>query len=140
MEILIVDDEPEILKMLTRHLELENFKVTTTASPFQALEIMQDQLINMVLSDIRMPGMSGIELLEKLRKVNPLVNVFMMTGYSNMGYVVDCLAHGAYDYFTKPFTDLDEMIDVLKQGKQRLARWETAMHIQSEENYASLGS
>ena len=129
MNILIVDDEEEILKMLKRHLELEGYDVSTTPDPFEAVELMKENLFNMVVSDIRMPGLSGVELLRELRAVNPLVNIIIITGYSNMSYVVDCLASGAVDYFTKPIRDMDLFLQVIGQTQKRMERWTQAMQI-----------
>ena len=127
MELLIVDDEQEILNMLRRTLEMEEFKVTVTASPIEAVKLVEDRLFNLVLTDIKMPEMSGIELLRKIKKINPLANVIIMTGYSNMSNVVDCLGSGAMDYFVKPFTDLDLLRGALFQARDRVKRWQAAM-------------
>ena len=129
MNILIVDDEEEVLKMLKRHLELEGYDVTTTPDPVEAVEMMKENLFNMVVSDIRMPVLSGVELLRELRAVNPLVNIIIITGYSNMSYVVDCLASGAVDYFTKPIRDMDLFLQVIGQTQKRVERWTQAMQI-----------
>lgn len=127
MKILLIDDEVEILNMLQRHLSLAGFDVTAVQTPFQALEEMDRELFNLAITDIRMPGMSGIELMRKLRQINPLMNIFIITGYANMSYVVDCLGEGAYDFFTKPFHHMDELIDAVSAGGRRAERWQNAM-------------
>ena len=127
MEILIVDDEEEILTMLKRYLEMEGYEVTTSPNPLEAVELMKKHLYNLVITDIRMPGMTGIELLKTLREINPLTNVYIITGYSNMSYVVECLARGAYDYFTKPFADMDGLLKSISEGKERIQRWKSAI-------------
>ena len=132
MEILLVDDEVEILEMLKRHLEFEGFKVVTTSDPIEAEKLMAEHLFRLAVTDIRMPGMTGIELLQKFKALNPLANVFIMTGYSNMSYVVECLSNGAYDYFTKPFNDLDGILATLKDGWKRVKRWEGAMQFNDD--------
>lgn len=129
MNVLIVDDEIEILHMLRRNLELEGFQVTTASDPFQAVDLMKQELFNLVLLDIRMPGMTGVQLLQELKRINPLTNVIIMTGYSSMANVVDCLGAGAVDYFVKPFMDLNLLIDSLEQARSRLERWRTAMDL-----------
>ena len=133
MKILLVDDEEEILNMLRRHLELEEFEVTTTPSPLNAVELMKEHLFKIVVSDIRMPEMTGVELIPKLRSINPLANIIIITGYSNMSYVVDCLASGAFDYFTKPIRDIELFINVIGEARKRLERWGEAMQV--GENY-----
>ena len=127
MRLLIVDDEEEILNMLRRNLELEGYDVTVTTKPQNAISLMKKELFNLVLTDIKMPGMSGIELLKELKAINPLANIIMMTGYSSMSNVVDCLGSGAVDYFVKPFTDLDLITRALDQARDRLLRWRSAM-------------
>ena len=127
MNLLIVDDEEEILNMLRRNLELEGYDVTVTTRPQEAIALMKTELFNLVLTDIKMPGMSGIELLRELKSINPLANIIMMTGYSSMSNVVDCLGSGAVDYFVKPFTDLDLITQALDQARDRVQRWRSAM-------------
>ncbi|MFH1135677.1 MAG: response regulator [Pseudomonadota bacterium] len=127
MRLLIVDDEEEILNMLRRNLELEGYDVTVTTKPQEAVALMKAELFNLVLTDIKMPGMSGIDLLRELKSINPLANIIMMTGYSSMSNVVDCLGSGAVDYFVKPFTDLDLITRALDQARDRVLRWRSAM-------------
>lgn len=129
MKLLIVDDEQEILNMLERNFSLEGFDVTTTTDPTEAVGIMEVELFNLVMLDIKMPGKSGIELLREFKKINPLVNIIMMTGYSSMTYVVECLENGAVDYFVKPFSDLEIIIESLNQAAARLSRWQLAMDL-----------
>jgi CheY-like chemotaxis protein len=130
MKLLIVDDEKEILNMLERLLGFEGYEVVAATSPIEALDLMRRELFNLVLTDIKMPGMSGIELLIELKRINPLVNVIMMTGYSNMRHVVDCLSSGAVDYFVKPFTDLEIIVQALGQARDRIERWRAAMGVE----------
>lgn len=130
MKLLIVDDEIEILNMLRRNLELEGYEVALTTSSAEALEMMKDDLFNLVLTDIKMPGISGVELLTEIKKINPLANVIMMTGYSSMTNVVDCIGNGAVDYFVKPFSDLELIFAALDQARTRVRRWQKSMGVQ----------
>ncbi|MDH4224650.1 MAG: response regulator [Deltaproteobacteria bacterium] len=127
MKILLVDDEIEILNMLKRHLELDGYEVHTCLDPREALDVMGRELINLVITDIRMPSMMGTELMRELKKINPLVNIIIMTGYSNMSYVVECLAQGAADYFTKPFTHMETLMEAIAQTSKKIERWQQAM-------------
>ena len=129
MKILIVDDEEEILNMLRQNLEMEGYGVKTTTSPSEALVLMKRELFNLVILDIKTPGMSGVELLQELKQINPLSNIIMMTGYSSMANVVDCLGSGAVDYFVKPFGDIELIIQALGQARDRVDRWRTAMGV-----------
>ena len=127
MKLLIVDDEEEIVRMLRRSLELEGYEITTATSPLAAVDLMKKELFNLVLTDIKMPGMSGVELLKEIKRINPLANVIMMTGYSSMSHVVDCLGAGAMDYFVKPFNDLGVIIRALAEARGRVLRWRAAI-------------
>ncbi len=127
MKLLIVDDEEEILSMLERNLSLEGYEVFTAADPYKAIDMMKAELFNLVLCDIRLPGMSGLDLLKIFKKINPLSNVLMMTGYSSMFYVVGCLGSGAMDYFVKPFGNLETVIKVLDEARSRIRRWQDAL-------------
>ncbi|MBW1708256.1 MAG: response regulator [Deltaproteobacteria bacterium] len=131
MKILVVDDEEEILNMLKRALSLEDYEVVTVSEPHKAIELMKSELFNLVLCDIRMPGMSGLDLLKVLKQINPLANILMMTGYSSLFYVVDCLGSGAVDYLIKPFEDIEIVRKALDEARNRIHRWQTALRIRS---------
>jgi len=121
-KILVVDDEEEITSMLKRNLKLEGFEVDTAHDREEGLERMEKDLYPIVLLDIKFPNTSGPELLSEFKKINPLVNVIMITGYSSMENVVDCLGGGAVDYFTKPL-DMDVITDRLEQVSEKIERW-----------------
>lgn len=129
MKVLVVDDEQQILQMLRRHLELEGYEVEGVEHPARALERMREELYNIVITDIRMPGMSGPELIRELKSIHPLANILVITGYSSMSYIVDCLASGALDYFTKPLLRMDLFLEAIAQCKHRVERWLGAIHL-----------
>ena len=134
MKLLIIDDEQKILSMLKRNLSLEGYEVTAVTEPHEAIGLMKTELFNLVLSDIKMPGMNGVDLLKELKQINPLANIIMMTGYSSMFSVVDCLGSGAVDYFVKPFDNLDSIKKALDEARTRL--WLAIKSFSS--NHASL--
>jgi DNA-binding NtrC family response regulator len=125
--VLIVDDEAEILETVRRRLLVEGIHADTCEDPLDAVSKMEDNLYAIAVCDIKMPGMSGIELLQQIKKVNPLCTVVMMTGYSSMSNVVDCLGNGAADYFVKPFRDIDSLVEAVNHAIARIARWREAM-------------
>ncbi len=85
INVLIVDDEVEINNTLTRFLELEDrYSIDSVTDPFEALEKVKREKIHILLSDIMMPGMSGIELLEQVKMADGLTQVIMMTSYSTI--------------------------------------------------------
>ncbi|WP_456434224.1 response regulator [Thermosulfuriphilus sp.] len=123
IKVLVLDDEPEILDSLRRLLELDGrFEVLTTVSPKEALSLVAREKIQIILCDIVMPEMDGLEFLERTHSINGLVQIIMMTAYSSVDRVLSCLEKGAADYLMKPF-DVHEVRKVLDQVVQRLERW-----------------
>lgn len=125
--LLIVDDEEELAKALERVLALEGYEVSSVTCPLKALEIITQTKVHIVLTDIVMPGMDGIELLNAIRKFDPLTQVIMMSGYSTMDKTVQCLENGATDYLIKPFSSFDEVIEAVKLAEAKLNRWQISM-------------
>jgi len=80
-----------------------------------------------VLCDIMMPQMNGLVLLRQIRHVRPMTNVIMMTAYTSMDKVVECLGGGAVDYLVKPFQDLDLVVQVVGEAVARVERWRGAV-------------
>ena len=128
VKLLIVDDEPVILKTLTLLFASRGLNVHSTTDPHQAIKLMEDELFHLVLSDIRMPQMTGNELLKHIKRINPLCQVIMMTGYSSLDYVVECIGHGACDYFLKPFADIQLLQKSVLDTSERIIRWHQVMH------------
>jgi two-component system, NtrC family, response regulator PilR len=101
--ILIVDDEPNIIEILEIVLQDEGMKVIKSASVREALAVLRDQEIDLVISDIRMPDLSGVELLRQARQIAPETVFIMITAFASTETAIEALQHGAYDYITKPF-------------------------------------
>jgi DNA-binding NtrC family response regulator len=116
--ILIVDDEEAQRKQLAGFLEKQGFIVTTADSGEKALEISQGQYYEVALLDLKMPGMSGLELLKKLKELNSEVQVIMMTAYGTVETAVEAMKHGAYHYVSKPI-NLDELKLNIKKALEK---------------------
>ncbi len=103
--LLIVDDENDMRNGLKRMIErrFTNISVRTAHSAEHALEIIDQKLVNILLLDIQMPGMSGLELLKTVSHDHPGLTVIMMTGYGSIEIAVEAIKLGAYDFITKPF-------------------------------------
>jgi len=102
--ILIVDDEKDMLVLLKRIIsEDTDHRVVMEADPLKALELFREQPFDLVITDLKMPKMDGIKLLEGVKKVNPDVSVVIMTAYGTIETAVEATRKGAYDYITKPF-------------------------------------
>ncbi len=101
--ILIIDDEAVIRDGLKRVLESETFIVETCSSGFQAIEILQQREFDLIITDLKMPGMSGIEVLKSVRTLQPDIPVILITGYASIDTAVEAIKNGASDYISKPF-------------------------------------
>ena len=106
--ILIVDDEPSMREMLRIALRRDGYEVVLAENGKQAIEHLQRQPVDLLLSDIRMPDVSGVEVLRTAKEVNRDVVAFMMTAFASTETAVEAMRLGAVDYFTKPFS-MDEL-------------------------------
>ncbi len=113
--ILIVDDEKNYPLILSAVLEEENFETLTANSGRTALEILDNSDVDLVLTDMKMPGMDGIELLEQIKTKNPELPVIMMTAHGTVDKAVEAMQKGAYSYILKPFEN-DRLILYVKKA------------------------
>ena len=113
--ILIVDDELVVRDSLARWFESEDFEVVTAPSAPEALDRIAHSRFDLALVDIKMPGVDGIELQQRLRQADPDLPVIIMTGYASVETAVKALKNGAYDYITKPF-DPDELVHLVRNA------------------------
>lgn len=120
LRLLIVDDEESVRSVLSQVLIEEGFQVTTAASAKEAWEIFKENPVPLVITDIEMPGMTGIELLMKIKKVNPNTQVIIMTCYASQETVSKAHRYDAYDYLIKPFEDLDIIPNAVKQAIEKI--------------------
>ncbi|MEN8243999.1 MAG: sigma-54 dependent transcriptional regulator [Thermodesulfobacteriota bacterium] len=117
--ILIVDDEPDMLHLLKRSLEPDlNCRVDTTPSARAAIQMLSQKAYDLLMADIKMPAMSGLELLEIVKRENPDLTVVMMTAYGHVEMAVKAMQQGAYDFITKPF-EHDALIIRLEKALER---------------------
>jgi DNA-binding response OmpR family regulator len=102
-KILIVDDEPAICGLIEEYLKKQGYEVSQAGNGHDALAIVKTGSVDLVISDIKMPGMSGVELLQKIREYSATMPVLLATGFPTMESAIDALKAGAYDYIAKPF-------------------------------------
>ena len=102
-KILIVEDDPEIGYMLSKSFSFLAYKVTLASDGFQAIERLEAERFSVVLLDLMLPGIGGVEILKRIRKQWPETEVIMLTAYASLDTALDALRLGAYDYVTKPF-------------------------------------
>jgi len=108
-KILIAEDEEITLKHLLSTLKKEGYEVSGVGDGRMALESMEKEDFDLLIADIKMPGLTGIDLLEKIKEKDLEIEVIIMTGYGSIDSAVGAMKKGAYDYITKPF-DLDELL------------------------------
>jgi DNA-binding NtrC family response regulator len=114
--VLVIDDESIMLQALRRILEPAGYEVETSDDPAKALDLARTQRFEVALVDVRMPHMSGIEVLERLKADQPDVEVVMMTAYGTPEMAFAAVKLGAYDWLKKPFEDIDEVPHVVSRA------------------------
>jgi signal transduction histidine kinase len=118
--VLLVDDEPGILKVLGISLADRGYRVWTAESGEEALRVFHEARPEVILTDIKMPGMDGIELLKSIKKESPNTEVIMITGHGEMELAIQSLKYDASDFITKPIHD--ETLDIaLRRAMERLS-------------------
>lgn len=118
-KVLIVDDEEGMRHMLTLVLEKAGYRVVQASGGMQALAALQDESVDLVLCDLRMPEMDGMQFLREVARRSLAVTVIMMSAYGTLDAAIECMKHGAYDYISKPFKP-DEVILTLRKAEERL--------------------
>jgi len=116
--ILVADDERVIREILSDFLGLEGYVVRTVEDGVQALEELQKRSYNLVISDLKMPKMNGLDLIEKITELGIPVLTVIMTGFGTVETAIEAMKHGAYDYILKPFK-VEEVIHIVKRGLDR---------------------
>ncbi len=116
-KLLIVDDEADILHLLEFALTAEGFGVTAASNGRDALEKFHEDAFDLVLTDIRMPVMDGMELLNRIREADEYVEIIVLTGHGSLDYAIAALKNaGAYDFFQKPLEDIDHLLFAVKNA------------------------
>ena len=127
--LLVVDDEEPIRNALKRFLEGEQFAVHTAASGQEALTVLQQHDIALMLADIRMPGMSGIDLVPQALEVSPDLAVVMLSAINDATTAALCMQRGATDYLTKPI-ELDDLARAVQRALRRRAALVESRHLE----------
>jgi len=126
VRIAVVDDEEVMRRLVTEVLKGEGYQVSPFSNALQALEEVKKENFDLILTDLKMPGMDGMELIKSAHKVNPDVGAIFMTGYASLSSAREAVKEGAYDYILKPF-DLNEVrISVAKAIDKKTSEQEKA--------------
>ncbi len=138
--ILVVDDEEPQRRVLAGFLRKAGYEVEAVGTPDEALALVAKRTVDLVLTDLRMPGKTGIELLEAVRGLNPEIPVVVMTAYGTVASAVDAMKRGAADYLGKP-VDLDELEVLVARTLERraLVSENKALRAQVESRYRLAG-
>ena len=115
MKMMLVDDEERFLSTTQKLLSRKGYDVLTASSGTDALDILRTHNIHVVILDVKMPGMDGIETLNAIKRNYPLVEVIMLTGHGTIDSAVEGLKFGATDYLTKP-TDVQDLIEKAEEA------------------------
>ena len=122
-KILIVDDDKFVLDSFAMVFKKVGYIVLSAASAERAMEILNEENINVMLLDLNLPGMNGVELCEQIRNDNPLALIYAVTGYSSLFEFTDCRKAGFDDYFSKPI-NLSVLLKTTEHAFETLDRWE----------------
>ena len=118
-KILLIDDEAAMRHMLRLVLEKEGYRITEAGEGAAALRSLQDEAFDLVLCDLRMPGMDGRTFLQEATKLDKVPTIIMMSAYGSLDTAIECLKEGAYDYISKPFK-ADEVVLTLRKAQERI--------------------
>lgn len=128
LKMLLVDDEERFLATTQKLLSKKDIEAVTATSGKEALEILLQKNIHVVILDVKMPGMDGIATLKEIKNRFPMVEVIMLTGHATVESAIDGLKSGATDYLMKP-TGIDELISRVDEAFQKRQRLEEKIRL-----------
>ena len=116
VRIMVVDDERGMCDFLRYLLEGEGYEVDHANNAPDALSKLEKTKFHLVLADIKMPGMDGLEMLRRIKEIDSAIVVIVMTGYSSLETAIKALKYNAHNYLTKPFDDPDAVLAAVENG------------------------
>jgi two-component system response regulator AtoC len=139
-KVLVVDDEESVRSMISVLLQKEGYQVSSAQDGQDAIDLLGEQSFDLVLSDIRMPRMDGLGLLDRIQALYPDITVIMMSAFGTVDLAVEAMKRGAYDYISKPFKP-DEILLALRkaQERERLQRENTRLKEEVGERFSLEG-
>lgn len=114
IKVLVVDDERDFVKLFIKRFAMRNLDVEGVTSGQEALDHLRENPVDVVVLDVKMPGMDGLETLKEIKKHHPHVEVIMLTGHGSVKSGIQGISLGAYDYVLKPFKIEDLLERILK--------------------------
>jgi len=123
VRVLLVDDEEQFVETLAMRLETRDYAVATAFNGDQALNHVKARDVDVVVLDVLMPGLSGIDTLREIKKLRPLSEVIMLTGHATVETAIEGMKLGAFDYLIKP-TEIEDLVDKIDKAYKRKAEHE----------------
>jgi DNA-binding NtrC family response regulator len=117
-KLLLVDDEAEFVSALAERLQLRNYDVKTANTALQALAVIYKDPPDVIVLDLKIPGMDGLETLRTIKKFDPAIEVIMLTGHGDNQSVQDGMKSGAFEYIMKPI-DIGELTSKIDKAKKK---------------------
>ena len=135
--VFVIDDEPLTLKNLRRILEKDGHSVSTFTNPFRALKRLEEDPCDLVISDVKMPYMDGVTVLDHIKRSAPNIGVILITGYASLDGAVEATKLGAYHYLEKPFTP-EQIRELAREAlKEKFLRGPIPVEIPEAGRFAS---
>src|SRR5574344_1860534 len=139
--LLIIDDEKNIREGLAANFEMDGYNVKTAADGAEGLSLIEKGDIDLGITDLRMPGISGEDVLKKVTTETPGIPVIILTGHGSIDSAVDAMRHGAYDFLTKPL-NLDQLGLIVKRALESrelsLQHQQLQAELQSKKSFESI--
>ena len=121
-KILVVDDEPSIRTLLEKVFKQAEYEPILAGSAEDALDLLEDENVQVMFLDLKLPGMSGLDLCRRIREENPIACIYAITGYGSVFELAECRDAGFDDYFLKPL-DIKVLVQTAADAFERLERW-----------------
>ncbi len=118
LKVLVVDDEDDFRETFLKRLQKRNLDVSGAESGEKALELLDEKPFDVVILDVKMPGMDGVETLREMKRKRPLMEVIMLTAHASVESGIEGMKLGAFDYIMKP-ADIDELMDKMRQAYEK---------------------
>jgi DNA-binding NtrC family response regulator len=134
--VLLVDDEKEFVDQLSERLKHRDYDVTTVYSGQEALDKTRQFLYDVIVLDILMPEMDGIEALKNIKTIRPLAEVIMLTGHATVETAIEGMKLGAFDYLMKP-TEIETLTEKINNAYQRKAEQEERIRMAKAQRYSA---
>jgi DNA-binding NtrC family response regulator len=126
ISVLLVDDEAAYVDALCRRLSIRRLEVGTASSAREALEVLRQRPVDVVVLDVKMPGMDGIDATRAIKSSHPLIEVILLSGHADLEASLEGMARGAFDYLLKPVS-IDELVYKIEDAHRRKTLQEEKM-------------